>query len=111
MCSSPRLADLAGLSEVWIKDEGVHPTGSLKDRASAMAIVKAAEHDAEIIITASTGNAAAALAGVAASVGQRTVIFLGDGVAVAPSGKWPDGFAESGAEVLRSALTLGERGE
>jgi threonine synthase len=74
--SSPRLADLAGLSEVWIKDEGVQPTGSLKDRASAMAIVKAAERDAKVVTTASTGNAAAALAGVAASVGQRTVIFV-----------------------------------
>ncbi|HSJ84449.1 MAG TPA: threonine synthase [Acidimicrobiia bacterium] len=73
---SPRLAQRAGVAEVWIKDEGVQPTGSLKDRASAMAIVKADERKAGVITTASTGNAAAALAGVAASVGRATVIFV-----------------------------------
>lgn len=70
------LAAAVGIEQVWIKDEGVQPTGSLKDRASAMAIVKAQEREAEIITTASTGNAAAALAGVAASVDQKTVIFV-----------------------------------
>ena len=73
---SPRLARRAGVAEVWIKDEGVQPTGSLKDRASAMAIVQADERSAAVITTASTGNAAAALAGVAASVGRPTVIFV-----------------------------------
>lgn len=81
---SPELAERAGVSDVWVKDEGGQPTGSLKDRASAMAIVKAAERDAEIVTTASTGNAAAALAGVAASVGQETVIFV---PATAPEAK------------------------
>jgi threonine synthase len=73
---SPRLARWAGVAEVWIKDEGVQPTGSLKDRASALALVKADERKAGVITTASTGNAAAALAGVAASVGRPTVIFV-----------------------------------
>jgi len=81
---SPRLAGKVGVKDVWIKDEGVQPTGSLKDRASAMAIVKAHETNAEIVTTASTGNAAAALAGVAASVGQKTVIFV---PATAPEAK------------------------
>ena len=72
----PALARIAGVGRVSLKDEGVQPTGSLKDRASAMAVVKAAERDAEIVTTASTGNAAAALAGIAASVGQPTVIFV-----------------------------------
>ena len=40
---SLRLADQVGVGELWVKDEGVQPTGSLKDRASAMAIVKADE--------------------------------------------------------------------
>jgi threonine synthase len=70
------LADRLGVAEVWVKDDGRNPTASLKDRASAMAVVKAQERRASIITTASTGNAAAALAGLAASVGMTTVIFV-----------------------------------
>jgi len=73
---APRLADALGISRVWVKDEGRQPTASLKDRASAMAVVKAREVGAEIIATASTGNAAAALAGLAASIDQANVIFV-----------------------------------
>jgi threonine synthase len=72
----PRLADELGLGRVWVKDEGRQPTGSLKDRASAMAVVKAAESGFEVITTASTGNAAAALSGICASVGRANVIFV-----------------------------------
>lgn len=78
------LARRAGLGFVWVKDEGVQPTGSLKDRASAMALVKADELGAAVVTTASTGNAAAALAGLAASVGRDTVIFV---PAAAPEAK------------------------
>jgi threonine synthase len=73
--ASPLAAEL-GVAKVWVKDEGRQPTASLKDRASAMAVVKAQERSAEIVTTASTGNAAAALAGISASVGQRNVIFV-----------------------------------
>jgi threonine synthase len=73
---APRLAADLGVRQVWVKDEGREPTASLKDRASAMAIVKAQERGAEIVTTASTGNAAAALSGLAASVGQGNVIFV-----------------------------------
>jgi threonine synthase len=73
--AAPLAAEL-GLAEVWVKDEGREPTASLKDRASAMAVVKAQERGAEVITTASTGNAAAALSGISASVGQRNVIFV-----------------------------------
>jgi threonine synthase len=59
-----------------VKDDGVNPTASFKDRASAIAVVKAREAGAEIVTTASTGNAAAALAGLAASVGLQAVIFV-----------------------------------
>jgi len=76
MYDAPRLASHLGLARVWVKDEGRQPTASLKDRASAMAVVKAREAGAEIITTASTGNAAAALAGMCASVGQSNVIFV-----------------------------------
>ncbi len=73
--AKPLAADL-GIARVWVKDEGRQPTASLKDRASAMAVVKAQERGAEVITTASTGNAAAALAGICASVGQKNVIFV-----------------------------------
>jgi len=73
---APRLAAAAGVARVWVKDEGRQPTASLKDRASALAVVKARERGAEVIAAASTGNAAAALAGIAASVGQPTAIFV-----------------------------------
>jgi threonine synthase len=73
---APRLAKALRLRDLWVKDEGRQPTASLKDRASAIALVKAAELGYEVVTTASTGNAAAALAGLAAAVGQRTVIFV-----------------------------------
>jgi threonine synthase len=76
MYHAPRLASMAGVGRVLVKDEGRQPTASLKDRASAMAVTKAMEVDAEVVTTASTGNAAAALAGMAASVGLDTVIFV-----------------------------------
>ena len=73
---APRLASNLGLNTVWVKDDGLEPTGSFKDRASAIAVVKALEKGARIITTASTGNAAAALSGLCASVGQMNVIFV-----------------------------------
>ena len=73
---APRLAEKLGLKHVWVKDDTGEPTASFKDRASAVAVVKAQEKGAEVITTASTGNAAAALAGLAASVGLPAVIFV-----------------------------------
>jgi threonine synthase len=61
---------------LWVKDDGRNPTASFKDRASAIAVVKAQEKGAKIITTASTGNAAAALSGLCASVGRPNVIFV-----------------------------------
>jgi threonine synthase len=84
MYDAPRLAAELGLGGVLVKDEGRQPTASLKDRASAMAIVKAREAGAEVITTASTGNAAAALSGLCASMGQDNVIFV---PAAAPEAK------------------------
>ncbi|MCS7283473.1 MAG: threonine synthase [Anaerolineae bacterium] len=73
---APRLGARLGLRNLWVKDDGRQPTASYKDRASAIAVVKARERGAEVVTTASTGNAAAALAGLCAAVGQRTVIFV-----------------------------------
>ncbi len=73
---APRLASHLGLRHLWIKDDGRQPTASFKDRASAVAVVKAREKGYKIVTTASTGNAAAALAGLCAGVGQANVIFV-----------------------------------
>ena len=73
---APRMAEHLGLRRVWVKDDGRNPTASFKDRASAIAVVKAQEQNATVITTASTGNAAAALSGLCASVRQPNVIFV-----------------------------------
>jgi len=74
--SAARLASSIGIKYLWLKDDGRQPTGSFKDRASAIAIIKARERGATVITTASTGNAAAALSGLCASVEQPNVIFV-----------------------------------
>lgn len=73
---APRLAQLHALKALWLKDDGRNPTASLKDRASAMVVARATEIGASVVTTASTGNAAAALAGLCASVGMKAVIFV-----------------------------------
>ncbi len=71
----PRLAKSLGMSQFWLKDESPNPTASFKDRASAVVVARAREIGAEVVITASTGNAGAALAGMAAAVGHKAVIL------------------------------------
>ena len=73
--SPPLLRAQLGLDRLWIKDESRNPTASFKDRASAVVVARAGEINAEVVVTASTGNAGAALAGMAAAVGQKAVIF------------------------------------
>lgn len=73
---APRLAETLGLKHLWVKDDGRQATASFKDRASAIAVVKTREKGAAIVTTASTGNAAAALSGLCASVQQPNVIFV-----------------------------------
>ncbi|HOE69524.1 MAG TPA: threonine synthase [Brevefilum sp.] len=70
-----RLAEKLGLKSLWIKDESPNPTASFKDRASAIVVARAAEIGAEVTVAASTGNAGSALAGMAAAVGAKAVIF------------------------------------
>lgn len=73
---APSLARTVGLKTLYLKDDGRNPTGSLKDRASSVGVVKAREKRQKIIACASTGNAASSLAGMAASMGLRSVIFV-----------------------------------
>jgi threonine synthase len=73
---SPRmLAANLGLEQLWVKDEGRNPTASFKDRASSVVVARAMEIGAQTIVTASTGNAGAALAGMSAAIGQNAIIF------------------------------------
>jgi threonine synthase len=65
-----------GVNSLWIKDDGRNPTASLKDRASAIAVVKAQELGETILTCASTGNAASSLAGACASLGLKNYIFV-----------------------------------
>ncbi len=71
----PRLAERLNLKHLWLKDESRNPTASFKDRASAVVVARAMQIKAEVVVTASTGNAGAALAGMSAAVGQRAIIF------------------------------------
>ena len=71
-----RLGEKLGLPHLYLKDDGRNPTASFKDRASAVGVVKALELGYETITCASTGNAASSLAGLAASVGLKSIIFV-----------------------------------
>jgi len=72
---SPRLSERAG-REVYIKYEGLNPTGSFKDRGMTVAISKAVEEGARAVICASTGNTSAAAAAYAARAGIACVVLL-----------------------------------
>ena len=71
-----RVADLLGVRQVWIKDDGANPTGSLKDRASTLVLARALEKGIRTVSTASTGNAAAALSGLGASVPEIDIVIF-----------------------------------
>lgn len=84
MYKADRLAEQIGIKSLYIKDDGINPTASLKDRASSMAVVKAEEAGKDIIACSSTGNAASSLAGNSAAAGLKTFIFVPER---APKGK------------------------
>ena len=71
-----RLAEGLGFKNLYIKDDTGLPTGSYKDRASSFVVAKARELRKNVIVCASTGNAATALSGMCASVGLNCVIFV-----------------------------------
>ena len=73
---SAALGDAFGFANVWIKNDGLNPSGSLKDRASFLVVAEANRLGEPTIVTASTGNAASALAAVCAAAGKRALIFV-----------------------------------
>lgn len=66
-------------AEVYVKCEGLNPTGSFKDRGMTMAITKAKEAGASAVICASTGNTSASAAAYAARAGMRAIVLIPDG--------------------------------
>lgn len=65
--------------QVWVKYDGLNPTGSFKDRGMTMAVSKAKEAGAEVVICASTGNTSAAAAAYARRAGMRAYVLIPDG--------------------------------
>lgn len=76
LVEAPRLAAVHGIRALYVKDEGRNPTASLKDRASALVVAAAVRAGTDVVCTASSGNAAAALAGCCAAAGIRCVAFV-----------------------------------
>jgi threonine synthase len=74
---SPRLSERVGRDcEVFVKNEGVNPTGSFKDRGMTVAVSKAVERGTNALICASTGNTSASAAAYAARAGISCVVIL-----------------------------------
>src|SRR6201981_2492358 len=71
----PRLSERVGRA-VFVKNEGVSPTGSFKDRGMTVAVSKAMERGAKALICASTGNTSASAAAYAARAGILCVVIL-----------------------------------
>lgn len=72
---SPSLDDITGC-QLYVKDEGQNPTGSYKDRGSAVAIPHALEAGADVVGTVSYGNMAMSTAATAASLGRECVVLV-----------------------------------
>jgi threonine synthase len=75
---APRLSERVGAT-VFLKYEGLNPTGSFKDRGMTMAISKAVEEGAKAVVCASTGNTSASAAAYAARAGLTCVVLIPEG--------------------------------
>lgn len=75
---SCRLSEKTGL-KVYLKFDGMNPTGSFKDRGMTMAISKAAEKGAKVVMCASTGNTSASAAAYAARCGMKCCVLIPNG--------------------------------
>ena len=106
----PKVAEaLGGGFELWVKFEGLNPTGSFKDRGMTAAISEAAGRGVKTVICASTGNTAASAAAYAARAGMSSIVIIPEGKVAA--GKLA-GAVAYGAQVIQihgsfdDALTL-----
>ncbi len=95
----PAIVDhFGGGFELWIKFEGLNPTGSFKDRGMTVAVSEAAYRGAKTVICASTGNTAASAAAYAARAGMKAIVIIPAGKVAA--GKLAGAIAY-GARVLQ----------
>jgi len=75
---SANLSKIIGL-DVYLKYEGLNPTGSFKDRGMTMAITKAKEEGSKAVMCASTGNTSASASAYAARCGMKSIVLIPDG--------------------------------
>jgi threonine synthase len=116
---SPKLSERVGREcAVYIKYEGLNPTGSFKDRGMTVAVSKAVEQKARALICASTGNTSASAAAYAARAGLPALVVLPAGKIA--SGKLAQTFAYGARiipidgnfdDALRIVVELGNRGD
>lgn len=91
-----RLGRSAGLDNLWLKNDSGNPSFSIKDRASAVALLRAAATGADTVAVASTGNAGSSTACLAAAMDLRAIVFVPE---TAPAAKLAQSLAY-GATVL-----------
>lgn len=99
-----RLGEKLGLSDLYIKDEGLNPTGAFKDRGSFVEINKACELGYDTVCVASTGNMAASVAAYSAQAGLSCFVFVPEG---SPRGKLAQALSY-GASVIQVRGTYSE---
>lgn len=75
---APALSARTG-ADIWVKFEGMNPTGSFKDRGMTMAVSKAVEHGAKVVVCASTGNTSASAAAYATHAGIGSAVLVPEG--------------------------------
>ncbi|HIC50855.1 MAG: threonine synthase [Candidatus Thalassarchaeum betae] len=92
---------LGGDFQLFVKYEGLNPTASFKDRGMTLAVSKAVERGARIVVCASTGNTSASAAAYAARAGMRCLVLI-------PEGKIA--FGKMAQALIHGALTLEVRG-
>lgn len=96
---APKLASaMGGGFELWVKYEGLNPTGSFKDRGMTAAVSEALGRGAKTVICASTGNTAASAAAYASRAGMKSIVLIPQGKVAA--GKLA-GAVAYGAQVIQ----------
>ena len=104
LLSAPRLAEAVGCRAVWLKDESRNPTGSFKDRGTAVGVAVLASLGFNAVGTVSTGNMARSVAAYAARAEMRASVWVG---ADTPAEKLAP-IAVHGADLLRFDAPYGE---
>ena len=80
LVAAPKLStEIHPKLDIWLKYEGLNPTGSFKDRGMTMAITKAVEDGFQAVMCASTGNTSASAAAYSARAGIKCVVLIPEG--------------------------------